>query len=49
LGRDQDRPTPQIEDKIVNLAPGMAVTVEVKTGQRRGDRVSVVAVAEISA
>src|SRR5437868_1986013 len=25
----------QIEDKIVNLAPGMAVTVEIKTGQRR--------------
>jgi hemolysin D len=24
-----------IEDKMVNLAPGMAVTVEVKTGQRR--------------
>lgn len=25
----------QVEDKMVNLAPGMAVTVEVKTGQRR--------------
>jgi hemolysin D len=25
----------QIEDKMVNLAPGMAVTVEIKTGQRR--------------
>jgi len=25
----------QIEDKMVNLAPGMAVTVEVKTGTRR--------------
>jgi hemolysin D len=25
----------QIEDKMVNLAPGMAVTVEVKTGKRR--------------
>ena len=24
-----------IEDKIVNLAPGMAVTVEIKTGRRR--------------
>ena len=25
----------QIEDKTVSLAPGMAVTVEIKTGQRR--------------
>jgi len=25
----------QIEDKLVNLAPGMAVTVEIKTNQRR--------------
>jgi hemolysin D len=25
----------QIEDKMVNLAPGMAVTVEIKTGARR--------------
>ena len=25
----------QIEDKSVSLAPGMAVTVEIKTGQRR--------------
>lgn len=25
----------QIEDKLVNLAPGMAVTVEIKTGRRR--------------
>ena len=25
----------QIEDKLVNLAPGMALTVEVKTGTRR--------------
>jgi hemolysin D len=25
----------QIEDRIVNLAPGMAVTVEIKTGTRR--------------
>lgn len=25
----------QVEDKLVNLAPGMAVTVEVMTGQRR--------------
>jgi len=24
-----------IEDKLVNLSPGMAVTVEVKTGARR--------------
>ena len=25
----------QIEDKLVNLAPGMAVTVEIETGSRR--------------
>jgi hypothetical protein len=25
----------QIEDKMVNLAPGMVVTVEIKTGTRR--------------
>jgi hemolysin D len=25
----------QIEDKLVNLSPGMAVTVEIKTGSRR--------------
>jgi hemolysin D len=25
----------RIEDKMVNLAPGMAVTVEIKTGKRR--------------
>jgi hemolysin D len=25
----------QVEDKIVNLSPGMAVTVEIKTGTRR--------------
>lgn len=25
----------QIEDKLVNLTPGMAVTVESKTGTRR--------------
>jgi hemolysin D len=25
----------QVEDKLVNLGPGMAVTVEVKTGSRR--------------
>jgi hemolysin D len=24
----------QVEDKLVNLAPGMAVTVEIKTGSR---------------
>ena len=24
----------QIEDKLVNLSPGMAVTVEIKTGSR---------------
>jgi hemolysin D len=25
----------QIEDKLINLSPGMAVTVEIKTGLRR--------------
>ena len=25
----------QIEDRMVNLSPGMAVTVEIKTGSRR--------------
>ncbi|MDE5454258.1 HlyD family type I secretion periplasmic adaptor subunit [Bradyrhizobium sp. CSA112] len=30
-----DRTQMQIEDKTVSLAPGMAVTVEIKTGQRR--------------
>jgi hemolysin D len=25
----------QVEDKTVNLSPGMAVTVEIKTGSRR--------------
>jgi len=25
----------QVEEKMVNLAPGMATTVEIKTGQRR--------------
>jgi hemolysin D len=30
-----DRTQMQIEEKLVNLSPGMAVTVEVKTGSRR--------------
>lgn len=30
-----DRATMQVEGKSVHLSPGMAVTVEVKTGQRR--------------
>jgi len=30
-----DRTEMQVEDKVVSLAPGMAVTVEIKTGQRR--------------
>jgi hemolysin D len=30
-----DRRQMQIEDKLVNLSPGMAVTVEIKTGSRR--------------
>ena len=25
----------QVDDQLVNLAPGMAVTVEIKTGSRR--------------
>jgi hemolysin D len=29
-----DRKQMQIEDKLVNLSPGMAVTVEIKTGSR---------------
>jgi hemolysin D len=30
-----DRSQMQVEDKLVNLTPGMAVTVEIKTGSRR--------------
>ena len=30
-----DRKQMQVEDKLVNLAPGMAVTAEIKTGSRR--------------
>ena len=30
-----ERSTIQVEDKMVNLSPGMAVSVEIKTGQRR--------------
>ena len=30
-----DRTQMQVEDKMVNLSPGMAVTVEIKTGTRR--------------
>jgi hemolysin D len=30
-----DQTQMQIEDKLVNLSPGMAVTVEIKTGSRR--------------
>ena len=30
-----DRTEMQVEDRFVQLAPGMAVTVEIKTGQRR--------------
>jgi hemolysin D len=32
---NMDRSTMQVEGKQVNLSPGMAVTVEIKTGQRR--------------
>jgi hemolysin D len=30
-----DRFTIDVEGRVVNLSPGMAVTVEIKTGQRR--------------
>ena len=30
-----DQTKMQIDDRLVNLAPGMAVTIEIKTGQRR--------------
>jgi hemolysin D len=30
-----ERSQMQVEDKLVDLAPGMAVTVEIKTGSRR--------------
>ncbi len=30
-----EKATMQVEDKTVNLSPGMAVTVEIKTGRRR--------------
>ena len=30
-----DRTQMQVEDKLLNLSPGMAVTVEIKTGSRR--------------
>ena len=30
-----DQTRMQIDDKLVNLSPGMAVTVEIKTGTRR--------------
>jgi hemolysin D len=30
-----DRTQMQVEDKTINLSPGMAVTVEIKTGSRR--------------
>jgi hemolysin D len=30
-----DKTRMPVDDKLVNLAPGMAVTVEIKTGKRR--------------
>ena len=30
-----DRKQMQVDEQLVNLAPGMAVTVEIKTGSRR--------------
>ena len=30
-----DRKQMEVDDRLVNLAPGMAVTVEIKTGSRR--------------
>jgi hemolysin D len=34
-GISLDRTQMQVEDNLVNLSPGMAVTVEVKTGSRK--------------
>ncbi|MFZ0112809.1 MAG: HlyD family type I secretion periplasmic adaptor subunit, partial [Xanthobacteraceae bacterium] len=34
-GISLDRTQMRIEDRMVNLSPGMAVTVEIKTGSRR--------------
>ena len=33
-GFELDRKQMQVEDKLVNLSPGMAVTVEIQTGSR---------------
>ena len=30
-----DRTQMQVEDNVVNLSPGMAATIEIKTGSRR--------------
>jgi hemolysin D len=30
-----DRTQMEVDDRVVNLSPGMAVTVEIKTGSRR--------------
>jgi hemolysin D len=30
-----ERTQMQVDDKLVNLSPGMAVTVEIKTGSRK--------------
>ena len=39
----------QVEDKLVNLSPGMAVTVEIKTGSRAYHKLSAVSSAQIQA
>ena len=44
-----DRTQMQIDDKMVNLSPGMAVTVEIKTGSRTHPELSPVAAAALSA
>ncbi len=44
-----DRAQMQIDDRIVNLSPGMAVTVEIKTGSRHDPELSLVAAAALSA
>ena len=44
-----DRTQMQVDDKMVNLSPGMAVTVEIKTGSRSDHQLSAVAAAALQA
>ncbi len=44
-----DRSQMQIDDRLVNLSPGMAVTVEIKTGSRTDPELSAVAAAALPA